>query len=347
MLVYNGSVKLLTTGFVDVCCCKMLQMRRNKFELTNFCRLNWRNWTGWLHWMETALIRFFPINLDPDLPPVKPQERRYVYRGKHSFRGGLEWAEDFYDMNVLGNKNPIHMAVMAVVGAEMAESWAIHAVEASPWHPISHGHMEGSSLSFAPSILGQDHKNPVQRQGGYTVSLKMQQKHLLVSHRHPDCWWAIDLQHLDVVFEFAYIFIILCLHNNMNMNIYEYLWIYIYHAMFGEWIRNIAQLWFPVFWSLFETYHKPVAFWTTQGGKWSKMRSFMKNCTRFCHVLPVKVNCALWKFTGPSTSGRFFGMKVPDNRDDQPAGWGDGVRVQCSTWCPLHQCLQHFPLPKG
>ena len=91
-------------------------------------------------------------------------------------------------MNVLGNKNPIHMAVMAVVGAEMAESWAIHAVEASPWHPISHGHMEGSSLSFAPSILGQDHKNPVQRQGGYTVSLKMQQKHLLVSHRHPDCW---------------------------------------------------------------------------------------------------------------------------------------------------------------
>lgn len=166
MLVYNGSVKLLTTGFVGVCCCKMLQMRRNKFELTNFCRLNWWNWTGWLQWMETALIRFFPINLDPDLPPVKPQERRYVYRGKHSFRGGLEWAEDFYDMNVLGNKNPIHMAVMAVVGAEMAESWAIHAVEASPWHPISHGHMEGSSLSFAPSILGQDHKNPVQRQGG-------------------------------------------------------------------------------------------------------------------------------------------------------------------------------------
>ena len=52
-------------------------------------------------------------------------------------------------------------------------------------------------------------------------------------------------------------------------------------------------------------------------------------------VLPcsasLTVNCALWKFTGPSTSGRFFGMKVPDNRDDQPAGWGDGVSVQCST----------------
>lgn len=48
---------------------------------------------------------------------------------------------------------------------------------------ISQGHMEGSSLSFAPSILGQDHKNPVQRQGGGvdTVSLKMQQKHLVVS----------------------------------------------------------------------------------------------------------------------------------------------------------------------
>lgn len=124
------------------------------------------------------------------------------------------------------------------------------------------------------------------------------------------------------------------------MNIYEYT--YIMQCLESE-CETLH-----VFWSLFETYHKPVAFWTTQGGKWSKMRSFMKNCTRFCHVLPVKVNCALWVHSQVhQLVGDFFGMKVPDNRDDQPAGWGDGVSVQCSTWCPLHQCLQHFPLPKG
>ena len=77
-----------------------------------------------------------------------------------------------------GNTNPIHALSMAV-GAEMAESWAIHAVEA----PDSIGYTFGgnSQRTIDP---GQDHKNPVQRQRGwfiYMVSFKMQQRHLVVS----------------------------------------------------------------------------------------------------------------------------------------------------------------------